>query len=167
MITGAQIRASLKLLGWSALDLSERTRITAGTVIRAEASDGTASISLVQENAIRRALIAAGIEFVAENDGGAGVRLGTARKDTRTESRRKADVIVGYLHALQGKLGALRSGDTETIQGTDAISILFPPGVASGDLDPRAEAIIGTFAESYGCDYDYEPHQGKLRFIKR
>jgi hypothetical protein len=167
MITGAQIRASLKLLGWSALELSEKTRISAATVIRAEAADGGATLTIVQENAIRRVLAAAGIEFLAENDGGAGVQLATARTDGRTQSRRKADVIVGYLQALQGKLGALRPGDTETVQGADAISLLFPPGVANGDLDPRAEAIIGTFAESYRCDYEYEPDLAKLHFIKR
>ena len=75
MITGAQIRASLKLLGWSALELSEKTRISAATVIRAEAADGGATLTIVQENAIRRVLAAAGIEFLAENDGGAGVQL--------------------------------------------------------------------------------------------
>jgi hypothetical protein len=167
MITGAQIRASLKLLGWSPLDLSERARIAASIVIRAEASEGEASITISNENAIRRILSAAGIEFVPENDRGVGVRLGKTRTDERVQSRRKADVIVGYLQALQAKLGALQSGDTETVQGADAISLLFPPGISAGDLEPRAEAIIGAFAESYRCDYDYESDQEKLRFIKR
>jgi hypothetical protein len=167
MITGAQIRASLKLLGWSPLDLSERARIGASIVIRAEASEGEAPLTMSNENAIRRVLSAAGVEFVAENDGGVGVRLGRALRDTRTQSRRKADVIVGYLQALQAKLGGLKSGDTETVQGADAISLLFPPGISAGDLEPRAEAIIGAFAESYRCDYDYHPDQGTLRFIKR
>jgi hypothetical protein len=167
VITGAQIRASLKLLGWSPLELSERTRIVAATIIRAEAADSAPDLTIVQENAIRRALMTAGIEFVAESGDGAGVRLGKTRTAEGTQSRRKVDVIVGYLEALQAKLGALGSGDTETIQGTDAISLLFPPGVADGDLDPRAAKIIGTFAESYRCDYDYAPDRGTLRFIKR
>jgi hypothetical protein len=86
--------------------------------------------------------------------------------ETRTQEP-KAEVITRYLAALQTKLSGLKSGDTAMIQGTDAISLLFPPGISAGDLEPRAEAIIGAFAESYRCDYDYHPDQGTLRFIKR
>jgi hypothetical protein len=167
MITGVQIRASLKLLGWNALELAERTRIAAATIIRAEAAEGAASVSIVQENVIRRALMAAGIEFVTGNDGVSGVQLLKTRMETHTQSRRKADVIVGYLQVLRVKLGGLRPGDTETIVGADAISLLFPPGSSEEDLDERAEAIISAFAASSRCDYDYEPNQAKLRFIKR
>jgi transcriptional regulator with XRE-family HTH domain len=167
MITGAQIRDSLKLLGWSALELAERARIGAATIIRAEAADGAAEITIVQENAIRLALTAAGIEFAAESDGRSGVRLGQARFKARSVSGRKAEVVTKYLGALRAKLGALKPGDTSTVQGADALSLLFPPGVSGEDLDPRAEAIISTFAESGHCDYDYEPNQAQLRFIKR
>jgi hypothetical protein len=165
MITGAQIRASLSLLGWSALELSERTRIAAAAVIRAEAEDGPAAITIVQETAIRRALRAGGIEFLAENGGAPGVRLRTDAADARMQPRRKRDVIVDYLNVLQKKLKSLRSGDTEIVHGADAIQLLFPPGASGADLPPRAEAIISAFAESCYCDYDYEP--GRLRFIRR
>jgi transcriptional regulator with XRE-family HTH domain len=75
VITGAQIRAGRKLLGWSPVDLGKRARIGAATIIRAEASDGEAPITIVHENAIRRALTAAGIEFVTEDNGEPAVRL--------------------------------------------------------------------------------------------
>jgi transcriptional regulator with XRE-family HTH domain len=78
MITGAQIRAGRKLLGWSPLDLAKRAGIGAATIIRAEASEGEAPITIVHENAIRRALVAAGTEFIADDDGTPSVRL---RKD--------------------------------------------------------------------------------------
>jgi hypothetical protein len=167
MLTGAQIRDSLKLLGWSALELSERARIGAATIIRAEAADGAAEITIVEENAIRRALTAAGIEFAAETDDRPGVGLRQARFKGRSVSGRKAEVITEYLSALQARLSALKSGDTARVQGAEALSLLFPPGVSGEDLDPRAEAIISTFAESGHCDYDYEPNQVQLRFIKR
>lgn len=75
MITGAQIRAGRKLLGWSPVDLAKRARIGAATIVRAEACDGEAPITIVHENAIRLALVAAGIEFIAEDRGGPGVRI--------------------------------------------------------------------------------------------
>jgi transcriptional regulator with XRE-family HTH domain len=75
MITGAQIRAGRKLLGWDAASLSKKARIAPSTLLRAEASEGEAPITIVHENAIRTALTAAGVEFVPENDGETSVRL--------------------------------------------------------------------------------------------
>jgi transcriptional regulator with XRE-family HTH domain len=75
MVTGAQIRAGRKLLGWDALALSRKAGVGAATIIRAEASVAEAPITIVQENAIRRALSAAGIEFIAEDGERPGVRL--------------------------------------------------------------------------------------------
>jgi hypothetical protein len=45
------------------------------TVRRAEAADGVPPITIANRNAIRGALERAGIEFISENGGGAGVRL--------------------------------------------------------------------------------------------
>ena len=45
------------------------------TVKRAEGVDGTPPITRPNADAIRRALEAAGIEFIAENGGGPGVRM--------------------------------------------------------------------------------------------
>ena len=75
MITGRQIRDARKLLGWSRVRFSEATSITQGLVAAVESADGSAWLSEDQESAIRRALEAAGVEFVFEDDEGPGVRL--------------------------------------------------------------------------------------------
>ena len=65
-------RAALKL---GVRDVAKAAKVSPATVTRVEA-DQTANASTL--SAIRAALEAAGVEFIAENGGGAGVRL---RKD--------------------------------------------------------------------------------------
>ncbi len=74
MITGAQMRAARALVRWSADDLATHSRLGVATVRRAEAVDGVPSITAANADAIRRALEAAGVEFIPQNGGGAGVR---------------------------------------------------------------------------------------------
>ena len=74
-LTSAQIRAARALLRWSAADLASAASLGANTVRRAEVMEGTTSLTTANELAIRRALEAAGVEFIDENGGGAGVRL--------------------------------------------------------------------------------------------
>lgn len=74
-ITGAQIRAARALVRWSAGQLAEAAKIGLMTVRRAEATDGAVGITDANAHAIRTALEAVGVEFIAENGGGAGVRL--------------------------------------------------------------------------------------------
>ncbi|MGR3804819.1 helix-turn-helix domain-containing protein [Marinibacterium profundimaris] len=72
MVTSAQIRAARGLLNWTVRDLAEKAGVHRNTVTRAETDangPGTA------QAAIRAALEAAGVEFIPENGGGAGVRL--------------------------------------------------------------------------------------------
>jgi hypothetical protein len=45
------------------------------TIRRAEFSDGETSMTAANNLAVRRALETAGVEFIDENGGGAGVRL--------------------------------------------------------------------------------------------
>jgi transcriptional regulator with XRE-family HTH domain len=78
MITGAQIRLARAHLGWERSKLAAKSGLGLSTINRAEATDGEAPVTIVHENAIRRVLMAAGIEFTAEDDGTPGVRL---RKD--------------------------------------------------------------------------------------
>ena len=80
MITGAQIRAARGLIRWSAETLAERSKLGVATVRRAESVDGLPTITEANIAAIRAALEAAGVIFVAENGEGPGVRL---RKGTR------------------------------------------------------------------------------------
>ncbi len=74
-MTGNQIRAARALLGMSATDLAEKSKVGLATIRRAEAIDGEVRMIAVTEDALRRTLEAAGIEFIKPNGGGEGVRL--------------------------------------------------------------------------------------------
>jgi ribosome-binding protein aMBF1 (putative translation factor) len=74
-LTGAQIRAARALLRWSAAELAENASLGANTVRRAEVAEGETSLTKANEMAIRQALETAGVQFIDENGGGAGVRL--------------------------------------------------------------------------------------------
>jgi transcriptional regulator with XRE-family HTH domain len=73
MIIPPQIRAARSLIGWKQSDLAKACglSLTAINNIERGAADPRAS----NLAAIQRALEAAGVEFIAENGGGAGVRL--------------------------------------------------------------------------------------------
>jgi hypothetical protein len=79
-LSGAQIRAGRSLLRWSAAELAKASALGANTIRRAEVSDGETSLTLANDQAIRRALEAAGVQFIDENGGGAGVRLRRSTK---------------------------------------------------------------------------------------
>jgi hypothetical protein len=74
-ISGGQIRAARGFLRWSAEELAKRARLGRLTVTRAESVDGKPTITEANLEAIRRTLEAGGVEFIAENGGGAGVRM--------------------------------------------------------------------------------------------
>lgn len=74
-MTGRQIRAARALLRWRAQDLADKAHVGIATVQRAENDDGPVQMHLSTEDAIRRALEKAGIEFIEPNGGGEGVRL--------------------------------------------------------------------------------------------
>jgi len=71
-----QIKAARSLLGWSQDDLAENSGISKPTIGRLESDDGEA-IGGRPETAesLIMALEKAGVEFIAENGGGAGVRM--------------------------------------------------------------------------------------------
>jgi transcriptional regulator with XRE-family HTH domain len=73
--TGAQVKAARELLGWTLLDLGYRAGVSEPTISAFEQTLRTFRPSCVE--AIKRALEAAGVEFIAENGGGAGVKLRT------------------------------------------------------------------------------------------
>ena len=74
-LTAAQIRAGRALLRWSAADLARASALGANTIRRAEVAEIETSLTVANELAVRRALEAAGVEFIDENGGGPGVRL--------------------------------------------------------------------------------------------
>lgn len=67
-----QCQAARALLGWRCEDVADAAGIGVATVWRFEAGENVRPSSI---DAIRTALEAAGIEFLAENGGGPGVRL--------------------------------------------------------------------------------------------
>nr|WP_040125787.1 helix-turn-helix transcriptional regulator [Neorhizobium galegae] len=75
MITGAQIRAARGLVRWSADELAAAAQVGISTVRRAESDKGVSSITTANLKAIQLALESAGVEFIPENGGGAGVRF--------------------------------------------------------------------------------------------
>lgn len=74
-ISGAQMRAARALLRWTALDLAKASKVGVATIRRVEVIDGEISATSANQAALRRALEHAGVEFIEENGGGAGVRL--------------------------------------------------------------------------------------------
>ena len=74
-LSSAQIRAARALLRWSAADLAREAMVGVNTVRRAEIAASDTSLTAANEAAIKRALEAAGVEFIAANGGGPGVRL--------------------------------------------------------------------------------------------
>lgn len=70
-----QVKAARALLGWSQEKLAEASGVSVPTVKRLEADDGEIGGRSQTAEKICSALIGAGVEFIPENGGGAGVRL--------------------------------------------------------------------------------------------
>nr|WP_202379951.1 helix-turn-helix transcriptional regulator [Mesorhizobium sp. 131-2-5] len=73
--TGRQIAAARTLAGLTQPELAERSKVSVPTIKRMEGSDGPAVGMANNVDAVCRALASAGVEFIPENGGGAGVRL--------------------------------------------------------------------------------------------
>ncbi|MCJ2044419.1 helix-turn-helix transcriptional regulator [Methylobacterium sp. J-078] len=69
-------------VGWGVRELAEKAGVTANTVTRIENGADAKQSTMT---ALRSALEAAGVEFIPENGGGAGVRL-RKRQDAGSES---------------------------------------------------------------------------------
>jgi transcriptional regulator with XRE-family HTH domain len=72
-ISPNQLRAARALIGWTREDLATAAGATERNLARIESAEITPRPRTVA--AIRAALEAAGVEFIPENGGGAGVRL--------------------------------------------------------------------------------------------
>jgi transcriptional regulator with XRE-family HTH domain len=73
--TGAQIRAARALIRWSAEELARHCAVSVTTVRRAELMPSKTALTRANDQAIRRALEQAGVEFIDAEEGGPGVRL--------------------------------------------------------------------------------------------
>jgi hypothetical protein len=65
---------NIKRIG-DTIDLARESSVGVNTIRRAEVAENGTSLTTANELAIRRALEAAGVEFIDENGGGPGVRL--------------------------------------------------------------------------------------------
>ena len=74
-LTSAQLRAARALVRWSAEDLARHSAVGVTTIRRAELTENKTSLTAANNQALRRALDVAGVEFIDENGGGPGVRL--------------------------------------------------------------------------------------------
>jgi transcriptional regulator with XRE-family HTH domain len=71
-MNAAQMRMARAALGWGVRELAEKAGITANTVTRIE-NGADAKQSTI--DAMKSAFETAGIEFIPENGGGAGIRF--------------------------------------------------------------------------------------------
>jgi transcriptional regulator with XRE-family HTH domain len=78
-----QIKAARALLGWSQDDLADRSGLSIPTIKRLEAAEGEIGGRAETREAIVGALREGGIEFIAENGGGMGVRLAKRLRRSR------------------------------------------------------------------------------------
>ncbi|MDJ0391356.1 helix-turn-helix transcriptional regulator [Roseomonas sp. E05] len=74
MISAKQIKAARVFLDWEQRDLAERSGLSLPTIQRMEKL-GLERSSVANAQKVQAALEAAGVEFIPENGGGAGVRL--------------------------------------------------------------------------------------------
>ena len=79
-LTSEQIRAARMLLRWEQKDLAEACGVSLPSIKRLETQPGLLSAQERTLTMLRRALEKAGIEFISENGGGAGVRLAKPSK---------------------------------------------------------------------------------------
>jgi transcriptional regulator with XRE-family HTH domain len=80
-----QIKAARELLGWSQEKLGEMSGVSISTIKRLEAEGGDLGGRPATGEKIVAALEKAGVEFIAEDNGGAGVRL----KPAKSKGKRK------------------------------------------------------------------------------
>ena len=74
MITSGQIKAARGLIGWTARQLAEKSKIGFSTLIRLESEEGVPSSHVKTLGSIKEAFEKAGIEFIGSPEDGAGVR---------------------------------------------------------------------------------------------
>ena len=83
MLSSDQIRGARAILRLSQADLAKAASVSLETIKRLEAMDGELKVRLDTLTRIKEALEKAGIEFIPENGGGAGVRLAKRGKRSK------------------------------------------------------------------------------------
>ena len=83
MISAKQIKAARIFLGWEQRELAERSGLSLPTIQRMEKL-GVERSSAGNAQRLQQAMEAAGVEFIAENGGGAGVRMRKGSPNAQT-----------------------------------------------------------------------------------
>ncbi|TNC16503.1 helix-turn-helix transcriptional regulator [Methylobacterium terricola] len=83
LISGPQCRAARALLDWSREDLAEASKVSRAAIADFEAGKRQVRERTVDD--IREAFEKAGLEFIPENGGGAGIRFRNRADGTREE----------------------------------------------------------------------------------
>jgi predicted transcriptional regulator len=79
----AQLRAARSMVGITQAELADKSGVSLPTIKRLEIGSGQLGVRLDTLQKLQRALEAAGVEFIAENGGGAGVRLAKGKAKGR------------------------------------------------------------------------------------
>ena len=90
-LISAQIRAARSLIRWTADELAAASALSVATIRRAELKESETALTTANDLAIRRALEAAGVDFIDENGGGArecGYENGTRKRANPAKLRR-------------------------------------------------------------------------------
>jgi DNA-binding XRE family transcriptional regulator len=74
-LTPRLVRAARGLVGWQQDDLAKHSGVSKSTIGAFEIRPETARLTTMNNRALIQAFEAAGIQFIEENGGGAGVRL--------------------------------------------------------------------------------------------
>lgn len=74
-LTPRLLKAARALLGWQQDTLAAQSGVSKSTIGAFEAKEETARLATMNNRALAVALTTAGVQFIPENGGGAGVRL--------------------------------------------------------------------------------------------
>lgn len=78
-------RAGRSFLGWEQADLAEASGVSKSTIGAFERRGEDARLTTMNNRALVEAFEAAGLEFIAENGGGAGIRFRNRADGTRED----------------------------------------------------------------------------------
>lgn len=78
-------RAGRSFLGWEQADLAEASGVSKSTIGAFERREESARLTTMNNRALVEAFEGAGLEFIPENGGGAGIRFKARRDGTRGE----------------------------------------------------------------------------------